>query len=141
MLICFFHVSVWQHKAKLSQHHQQGQVGENTEAQIRRETSVIILHSGSVSTSPASLGCPSAKAALLSLQSSVWARGLLNLSSKSRGCPWCAAWLCQCRVQHDACFFTAGSRTATALARQCPPQLPALLLPGVSPVVKGIELG
>lgn len=34
MHICFFHVSVSQHEAKLSQHHQHGQVGENTEAQV-----------------------------------------------------------------------------------------------------------
>lgn len=32
--ICFFRVSVSQHEAKLGQRHQQGQVGENTEAQI-----------------------------------------------------------------------------------------------------------
>lgn len=35
MHICFFfHVSVSQHEAKLGQHHQHGQVSENTEAQI-----------------------------------------------------------------------------------------------------------
>lgn len=90
MHIGFFHVSVSQHEAKLGQHHQHGQLGENTGAQVRRETQATILHSGSISSSPASLGCPSARAALLSLQSSVWAPG----PTPEQQTPWvCTAWL------------------------------------------------